>query len=313
VRLGRTIAPAPSVRRHSDEDSMRTLARLSFVPLVVAGIAGCGGATATATPLSSPNPTPTATPAASPTPVYAIDTSPDKLVVGISPEGGFINPAGLLTRLPDFALYGDGRALTVATDPNAIGLLPDVRQAQLTPTEVQKVVALADADGLLGADATYDSPGNPDSGATLFTAVVGSKVHTIRASGLTAGAGGDASSPQAKLVDFETKMANLASFLGRNVDDITYAPSAVRVFASSAGDAGSGQSAPPTIAWPLSADPSAGSPTTVDGVICTLVSGPDLTAFLAAAATASSDTVWTAPSGRYALTARPLYPDETGC
>jgi hypothetical protein len=292
---------------------MRTLARLSFVPLVVAGIAGCAGAAATAIPTGTPTPAPTATPAVSPSPVYAVDASPDALVVRIGSEGGFINPAALLTRLPDFALYGDGRALTVATDPAATGLLPDVRQAQLTAAEIQKVLALADADGLLGADATYNSPGNPDSGATVFTAVVGGKVHTIRASGLSADAGGDASSPQAKLVDFETKMTDLASFLGRTVDETPYVPTAMRIFAIPAGEADPSQSAQPTIAWPLAADPSAGSPTTVDGVTCTLATGADLTAFLATAANANSDTVWTAPSGRYALTVRPLYPDESSC
>jgi hypothetical protein len=292
---------------------MRTLARLSFVPLVVAGIAGCAGATATATPAPTPTMGPSATPVASPTPAYAVDPSPEKLVVRISSEGGFINPAALLTRLPDFALYGDGRALTVAVDPGATGLLPNVRQTQLTSAEIQRVLAVADADGLLGADATYDSPANPDSGATVFTTVVGGRVHTIHASGLSAGTGRDPGSPQAMLLDFETKVTDLATLLGRSVDDAPYAPTALRIFASPVGDAGSGQSAPPTIAWPLSADPSTGEPTLVDGVTCQLASGSDLAAFLAAAATASSDTVWTAAGGRYSLTVRPLYPDETGC
>jgi hypothetical protein len=292
---------------------MRTLARISFVPLMVAGIAACAGATATATSFPTATGAPTATAVASPTPAYAVDPAPDKLVVRITSEGGFINPAALLTRLPVFALYGDGRVLTETTEPIVTGLLPDVRQATVTPAEIQKILALADADGLLGSDATYDSPGNPDSGATVFTAVVGGKVHTIHASGLSSGAGETADSPQARLLDFETKMADLPGFLGGTIDDSAYTPTSVRIFTSSAGAADPGRPAQPTVTWPLSIDPSAGAATTVDGVLCTLATGPDLAAFLTSAANASSDTIWTATSGRYVLTVRPLYPDEGGC
>jgi hypothetical protein len=48
-------------------------------------------------------------------------------------------------------------------------------------------------------------------------------------------------------------------------------------------------------------------------VRCIDLTGNDLSAFLKAAAGAGQRTVWTAPSGRYTVSIRLLYPEEKDC
>ena len=68
------------------------------------------------------------------------------------------------------------------------------------------------------------------------------------------------------------------------------------------------------VAWPLTTDPgTVGAPTSNPGLLCVALTGNDLKAFLAVAKTANALTVWTSGDGRYSVSVRPLYPDESGC
>lgn len=297
---------------------MRAFLAILVVPLLAAA---CGsGPSGSATPVPSAAPS-AAVPSAAPsaTPRYAVETGADKLILRIADEGGFIAPGYLLSRVPQFALYGDGRVIvpgpidTIYPGP----LAPNLRQLQVTPEEIQKIMAAADAASLLGPDASYVQPNVSDASTTVFTTTVAGSTHTIGAYALGLGGGfGIPNQPaRAKLDDFRTKMTDLAGFLGRTVSDAAaYQPSAMRVFVGAVGSPAPGDSTQQVVTWPLTADPAtAGQTTAVAGIRCVVVSGGDLTAFMTVARNATAATLWAAPSGRYSVSLRPLYPEETGC
>jgi len=288
---------------------MRTLLAILAIPILVAG---CAGGSSGGNPSGSTAPT-----AAS---RYAVGTGPESLILRVSTEGGFIAPGYLLTAIPQFALYGDGRVI-VPGPVDAIypgPLLPNLRQLQLAPAEIQRLLAAADADGLLGADASYAQANVMDAGTTTFTTTVDGKTHTISANALGASAVAvDASdaAARAKLLDFQGKIQDLSGFLGRTVGDgDSYRPLEMRVFVGPEPGADPASPSLQAVTWPLAGDPAtAGKPTGIQGQSCILVSGTDLTRFLAVATSATSTSVWTAPSGRFGVAVRPLYPNETGC
>jgi hypothetical protein len=288
---------------------MRTLVSILAVSFLAAACAGSG-----ASGSAAPSPTPSSSPK------YAVEAGPDKLTLRLTDEGGFVAPGFLLTRLPRFALYGDGRVIVpgpvVAISPGP--LLPNLRQLHVTPAEMQMIVAAADADGLLGPDATYTATNISDASTSVFTTIVDGGTHVISAYALSesgTGANATEAAARAKLQDFQAKILDLAGFLGRPVSDAeSYQPTAMRVFLSSAQAPDPSGPTPQVVTWPLVADPaSTGQATANDGVRCVALSGTDLTAFMAVARTANTLTIWTAASGRYAVSVRPLYPEESGC
>jgi hypothetical protein len=293
---------------------------------------------AACTAAASPVPSSSIPAGATASPRYAVATGPDKLILRIAVSGGFVAPGYLLTEVPLFALYGDGRVIVpgpiAAIYPSP--LLPNLRVMRVTPAEIQKIVAAADAAGLLGPDASFDIVGIADAGTTVFTAVVDGKVHRISAYALSeAGAdqpgsvgghvgGGVGDLPtadpaiaaaRARLSQFWSRISDLSSFLGRTIgEDEAYEPSGMRLFVRDAGPADPAQPSGQVVAWPLATDPmTTGGRTAVEGTVCLAVTGTDLTKFLAAAAQATGATVWTSGSARYAIGVRPLYPNESGC
>jgi hypothetical protein len=297
---------------------MRKLFSILAVPLLAAACAGSGTA-GTNPPSLSPSIQP---PSAAPT-TYSIETGTNKLILQVREGGGFVAPSSQLTNMPTFALYGDGRVIV----PGPVDamypapLLPNLRVFHVTPAEIQKILAAADAGGLLGANANYDATGVADLGTTTFTTVVAGKVHTISAYALSAEfKSGDPTvdAARARLVAFKDKLANLTGLLGRQMNDEAYEPTSVRVFAGPAVETPSTGITPQVVDWPLSLDPAtAGQPAVVGSLNaslrCIALTGTDLAAFLAVARTANSATIWKAASGRYAVSVRPLYPEESGC
>jgi hypothetical protein len=298
-----------------------------FIPLL--GIcliaAGCVNAASSPTPTPPAGPTagPTATPAA--TPKYAVASSADKLILRIQTSGGFIAPGFLLTTVPSFALYGDG-SIIVPGPIDAIypaPLLPNLRVMRVSAADIQKIVAAADAAGLLGPDGSFDAVGIADAGTTEFTTVVAGKAHRISAYALSEAKGPGAptsgdpviAAARARLSAFWAEMTDLTTFLGRPVDDTeAYKPAGLRLFLSDAGPADSTQPTAQTLAWPLATDPAtAAQQTTVPGTMCVALAGSDLASFTAAAANANGATVWTYGHARYSVGVRPMYPNESGC
>jgi hypothetical protein len=282
----------------------------SLVILAIAAVVAACSSGAAASP--SPAPTTAPSPSASAVP-YPIDTSAGSLVLRISTAGGFIGPSADLARIPELSLYGDGRVVLPWTPTGDAPLIPGMLEERLSAAEVQKVLAAADAAGLLGADATYASPGMPDAGMTTFRVRVAGTTHVVSASGLGADPSGlDPADPRAALAAFRASVGNLAAMLGRSVEPVEFHPAGYRVYLSAAQlDPTAPSSA--TLDWPLASDPATGAPTLADGVTCQAVMGADAATFAKAAASATPTTLWRAASGLWLAQVRPLLPDEHGC
>jgi hypothetical protein len=282
--------------------------------LAIAGVltVGCTA------PGASESPAPTPAPSASPSLTYRLAGSADDLVLRVDVDGGLVGPGFFLTHLPAFSLYGDGTAIfpgpvdTIYPSP----LLPNLRSVRLSEAEVQELLAAADVAGLLGPDASFDIGGIADAPTTFFTATVDGTTHRVSAYALGIDADVTGGSPtteaRTKLSEFRSIVVDLATFLGRPLDDTAYEPAGMRLFAAAPGQADPDLTRQERV-WPLSIDPSTGMATKRPDTLCLAVAGADLATFETAAEKANALTIWTAPSGRYSISVRPMLPDETGC
>lgn len=259
-------------------------------------------------------------PGATPVPHYNVATGSDQLVLRITSGGGLVPMNVLLTQTPWFALYGDGRIVVrgPATESYPGPLLPNLRQIQVTPAEIQKILAAADQAGLLGPDASFNATDIFDASSTSFTTIVDGKTHSIGAYALGyEGATMDAAMIEARkrLSGFEDKAGDMPTFLGREVSDAgAYDATSMRLFTSPTDLSDPASLTHQVVAWPLSVDPgTAGEATKLPQTRCLVVTGSDLEAFLTVARKANTLTIWTYGADRYSVSVRPLYPDETGC
>jgi hypothetical protein len=246
---------------------------------------------------------------------YQVATEADQLILRIDTDGGLVAPGFNLSHLPELSLYGDGRVFFRHSGTYPAPLYPNLDVAQITPDEIQKVVAAADAAGLLGPDATFNLGGIMDAPTTTFTTTVAGKTHLVSAYALGMESAVETSDPaileaRARLLDFDKAVSELTGLLGRDVERTAYRPASMRLFVSpsTAQDTASEQRD-----WPLAADPQTGEDTRVSGIKCVLLTGDDLGTFLSAAEGATLGTVWKAPSGLYFVATRSLYPDDSGC
>ena len=124
-----------------------------LLPLLGAGLLLAAACTVASVGSPTPSTAPTATPTAAPTAAagYSVATGPNNLILRIATGGGFVAPSYMLTAVPGFALYGDGRIIVPGpvTAIYPAPLLPNLRIISVTPAEIQKIVAAADAAGLL--------------------------------------------------------------------------------------------------------------------------------------------------------------------
>lgn len=220
---------------------------------------------------------------ATPAPNYNVATGSDQLVLQVTTGGGLVPIEVQLTHTPWFALYGDGRVIVqgpvIAIYPAP--LLPNLRQMQVTPPEIQKILAAADQAGLLGPDARFDAVDIYDASTTTFTTTVDGKTHTIRAYAL----GFNATMPDEavaeahkKLSGFSGEITDLAAFLGRKIGDAeAYDAAAMRVFTSPTDLSNPDNLKRQVVVWPLTADPgTAGEAANVPNTRCLVLTGPDL-------------------------------------
>jgi hypothetical protein len=252
-----------------------------------------------------------------PTHAYTVTSSPAAPILMVSQSGGFVTIEFHLKSSPLFALYGDGRV--IVSDPNAGSsskVMPDLRQFQLTPAQIQTLLAAADADGLLGPDRRYQTVGTNDAGDTSFTTVADGGAHKISVYALEYSSEypiGDASDQAAvaRLLDFYGKITDLPKFLGGAVSDQPYQPAEMRVYARQIA-AANGNTAAGAPKWPLAVDLSSGLDVG-SGLRCVVLGGSDVQTFTRAAADEGDPTTWSTSTGSFDLFARPLYPDEHGC
>lgn len=151
------------MRTHPRHRLLTTLA-LGLVATLLAGCAagGMGGGT---TPEDSTAPEPTE----SPTP--ALPTDPDALLIGVRDEGGFVMPEFQFGRLPQIAIYADGRVIQQGAQlmifPGA--LVPPLFVTKLDEASLLALLEAAGAAGLTsGANTAYPATSVVDAPDTVF-------------------------------------------------------------------------------------------------------------------------------------------------
>jgi hypothetical protein len=192
--------------------------------------------------------------------------------------------------LPDFSLYGDGRAIVRG---------PHLTEYHLTPEAYRRLVSAA-YDAGLATPRTVDDRHIADAMYKVITFVTGGRARTSR------------------IIQYGDKAAKTQEFLKRldparwPAGDVTaapraYRPSRVAVLAYPADDTGTAEPRTPAPAWPLG---SLESGTRVGTRSCTTLGGADAAS---AQRLATRDTPWTYHGRTYRVTVRPLLPDEAGC
>ena len=151
----------------------------------------------------SPPATAPATPSAPPSlPADAIEhpTGPNDVVLRAGTRGGFVRLQTVMSRVPEFTLYGDGRALVLPPDDDAGGgrggglnpgaaggdvEIPVLRETRLTEDEVQALLKYALLEGRLGTARDAYMGGNMDAPSTVFDLHADGADRSILVTGLT--------------------------------------------------------------------------------------------------------------------------------
>lgn len=247
------------------------------------------------------------------------------LLLQIRVEGGFVAPSVTLSRFPIFSLYGDGSAITEGAQdaiyPGAA--LPPIDVQTLTEAGVQAVLRAAIDAGLEdGADQTdMGSTMIADASTTVFVFRAGGIDHTVHVYALSElterPEGMSAAQYRARLAlaELERRLATLPSWLpsGSYGSTERYEGTGSRLFVTAYQP--DPELTEPAVTWPL--DPSLasfGAGTGLGGTRCGVVSGGDWGGTLRPLADQANQlTPWTSDGDRYAISFRPLLPDETGC
>jgi hypothetical protein len=252
----------------------------------------------------------------SPAPTAALPEDGDVLVLEVAFTGGFVTPDMLASRLPVVSVYADGRVLSegpvVAIYPGPAW--PNVQLQQTDRETVQRLVDDALAAGV-GDTTDLGSPPIADAPSTRFT-VTTAEGTTVReayalseGTGATSGLTADQQAARAELAELLAELTDLPATLDAAGP---YEPSAVAALArpwTAEPDPAVGER--PAVPWPGPALP--GEPVVAD-LTCVVATGEQAAALTTAARAADQLTPWTTPDGAvWAVTFRPLLPQETGC
>jgi hypothetical protein len=282
-------------------------------------VAGCTGSIAS--PGATGSPLPAGSPSSSGAPSHSSGTS--TLLLKVTSEGGFINPAANLAAPPTVAVYTDGRILTpgpvAAIYPGP--LLPPITVRDVGPSGAGAILAAIRAAGLdKPASGTPGIPG--DSGTNVFTAVVEGVTTTSRFSG------GQPGQPGGPVASGDDQRGAALALLDRLLDpaetwgaataaQTPYVPTGYLIFVAPGGPAPDSQASQSPVAWPL-ATPLVdfGAPAAADRGIAGLRQGTVLGADAAVLGPilqrATTLTAFTSGGSAFTLSVRPLLPDEIG-
>lgn len=298
-------------------------------------VAACGGSSPTAPPSQPASAGPGAassSPAASPSPSTA--TVPG-LLLEVTTEGGFINPASRLGDVPSLVVDDDGRIYTPGA-PTGGDTQPLVAPVDVRDVGASGAAAIRDAITAAGLDQEEAGGGGiaADTGTTVFTTLrEGNEVVNRfiagpsgpgRPGGPGAPGGGTDGSP---VPGASTDPASAAFALLARLTDTTetwgstdatpspYRPSAYRVFAAPAPDDAGSSSGQPAPAWPLATPlASFGTPAAatlgVDGLRTGIVTGADAATLSALVGALPAGATVDSGGHAWTLWVRPLFPDE---
>lgn len=216
----------------------------------------------------------------------APDVAPDTLVLRAQEVRSGPAPWEM-GQLPDFSLYGGGRVV-VAAEP--AGALEQAREFQLTIQEFERLVADAGAAGL-DESRTYEDTDTTDASLLVVSLRTNDGVRTTRIAAPEESGG--------LAVEYVERLPEAPQGAHE------FRPTALAVLATSG--VGEGLAAEP---WPL--HPLAEGVRTSEGR-CTVVTGDELTTAARLAANARQETLWSSGDTLYAVSFRPLLPDEHTC
>ena len=268
----------------------------------------------------------TATPAPDPSPSSSAALPDDgaALVLRVEYVGGFMTPSGLLSRVPLYSLYADGRLITDGpTELSYPGpALPNLLVQQLDADTVQALVDQALAAGVaettdLGSLPIADAPSTrftlTTAEGTVVREVYALSQQVFEGAGAEAGLTEEQVAGRARLRELLSALFDVGQQQGAGGQPTveSYVPSAIAAIATPWVDP-EDDLAHPEQPWPgpeLPGEPVRG-PLEVG---CVVAAGEHAAAVLAAAATANAATPWVSGGTRWSVTFRPLLPDETGC
>ncbi len=308
---------APLSNRHPQRDSERRVhtprLKQALTPAVLATAVGL-----VAVACGAPAGTPTALPSAAPS--EAPPAAASGLLIEVTTEGGFINPAANIGALPALVVDTDGRIYTPALDaPPA--LAPAVTVRDMGPAGAAAIVAVIRSAGL---DAEGSGGIAADTGTTVFTVDLGgSEIVSRFASGGPGAIGGpggpggpavspDPAAPGAAAFDLLARLADPAvAWAGSTGSPVPYVPVGYRISVAPSAETGA-----TTLPWPQAEAPERfGSPAVVDlevdglrsGIVLAADAGP-----LAPILAAAPGTLVTSGAQAWTIRIRPLYPYELG-
>jgi hypothetical protein len=248
---------------------------------------------------------------------------PDAVVLRIEVTGGFVPVGTILTELPVFTLYADGRVVTQGPIPEIYPgpLMPNLQVQIVTADDVEAIVAAAREAGLDGSDASHDVTNIADAATTVFTLVLDGEVHRVSAYALFDDPFADPAldeetrTARARLSELQRQLGDLEALLGHPVD----APEPLiaeraRLFVTDQVGDPDPNLASQVLPLPPSIEPEEGEPVGYDDAFrCVLVEGEAYEALRPILESANALTVWERDEERYSLLVRPLLPGEAGC
>jgi hypothetical protein len=302
-------------------------ARLAHVAALAASVVifvGCGSATtAPSTPVPSAPPASSA-PSTSPTTVPSTSPSASTATVllKVTSEGGFINPAANLNALPIVEVLSDGRIFTPGA-VDAIAPAPLLPTLDVRDTGPAGAAAILAAIKLAGLDQPSTSgPGIPgDAGTNIFAVTIDGQTIETRLTGGGPGVGGPGvggsmDPGKAAAFDLLSRLTDPSVAWGAGaVPSARYAPQGYRIYVSPGAPSSSPATAQKPIAWPLATPlASFGTPAVPDRGIAGLRQGVALGADAATLGPildkATVETAFTSGGTSWTLAVRPLLPNE---
>ena len=251
---------------------------------------------------------------------------PDRVILRVSWDGGFVTPDMLLGRLPVVVVYADGRVITGGPVPAIYPgpFMPNLQERTLSEAGLERLIELAREKDLL-KDVHYDFPGIADATDTVLEIDLDGKSYRVSAYALAeAGIEGEIAPAEIEPAEVEGRAA-LRGFIDAlmtipesdYVDQPhAYAFEALRLYVKPAEIVEDSEfpGEQPPIAWPL--DDLATAGTAIDNPSvdrCLVVEGDDLATVLPLLHGANQLSVFKSETEVYSLTPRPLYPGESGC
>ncbi|GAA0503064.1 hypothetical protein Ade02nite_36380 [Paractinoplanes deccanensis] len=235
------------------------------------------------------------------------------LVVRTESSGGFVPPDRTVGGLPAVSVYADGRVITDGPVPAIYPgpALPNVQVTQISPEQVQQLTQQGlDAGVRNGTD--FGRPNVADAPTTRVTVRGPEGTHTVAVEALRESQANDPmlTKPQrearSKLASYVDKLTGITG------TTVAYEPKELAVLARPYTEQGNAEPKSPEVAWPGPALPGRYLNEAFK-IGCLTVTGDQMDTVLAAAREANAMTPWTDGGKKYAITFRPLLPDESGC